>query len=63
MSIIATIILTLTMSTTANQVWAIEYDGQIYEYVADRYDNPDSYIVTVNGDTIYIRDIIGGDNA
>ena len=62
MFIIATIILTLTMSTTANQVWAVEYNGDIYTYVATTPDADGAYIVTLDGETVYITDIVGGEN-
>ena len=42
--------------------WTVEYQGEIYEYVATTYDNPNSYIITLDGEKIYVRDIIGGDN-
>lgn len=41
--------------------WTVVYQGEIYEYVADRYDNPNSYIITLDGEKIYVRDIIGGE--
>lgn len=42
--------------------WTVVYRGEIYEYVATTYDNPESYIITIDGEKIYVRDIIGGDN-
>lgn len=42
--------------------WTVVYQGEIYEYVATTYDNPESYIITIDGEKIYVRDIIGGDN-
>lgn len=55
----------LAMSTTAKtdlHTWQVEYDGNYYTYVADRYDNPASYIITLDGETVYITDIVGGEN-
>ena len=53
-----------TTLVTANndlQIWQVEYDGQIYEYVSDRYDNPASYIITVTGEKVYVTTILGGE--
>jgi len=55
------IMLSTYVPTTANHVWAVEYEGNVYEYVADTYNNPDSYIITVNGEKVYITDILGGE--
>lgn len=41
--------------------WTVEYQGEIYEYVADRYDNPASYIITVTGEKVYVTTILGGE--
>lgn len=43
------------------QIWQVEYDGQIYEYVSDRYDNPNAYIIDLDGNKIYVTAILGGD--
>lgn len=42
-------------------IWSVEYQGNYYEYIADRYDNPESFIVTLSGEKIYVKDIIGGE--
>ena len=50
---------------TANydlHTWQVEYDGNYYTYVADRYDNPNAYIIDLDGNKIYVTAILGGDN-
>lgn len=43
--------------------WTVVYQGEIYEYVADTYDNPNAYIIDLDGNKIYVTTILGGDNA
>lgn len=40
------------------QIWSVEYQGEVYEYISDTYDNPNAFIITTNGEKIYVRDII-----
>jgi hypothetical protein len=52
------------IAVTANydlHTWQVEYDGNYYTYVADRYDNPASYIITVTGEKVYVTTILGGE--
>lgn len=42
--------------------WTVEYNGNYYEYVADTYDNPNAYIIDLDGNKIYVTVILGGDN-
>ena len=52
----------VTANADTLHTWQIEYDGNYYTYVADRYDNPASYIITVTGEKVYVTTILGGDN-
>ena len=56
-----TIMLSTYVSTPDLQVWTVEYEGNVYEYVATTYNNPESYIITIDGEKIYVRNIIGGE--
>ena len=44
----------------------VEYEGNVYAYTstanAEEVCTDDDYIVTLDGETIYITDIVGGEN-
>ena len=66
-TIIAITIMLSTLSIPANQeydthIWSVEYNGDIYTYVATTPDADGAYIVTLDGETVYITDIVGGEN-
>ena len=51
----------VTANADTLHTWAVEYNGDIYTYVATTPDADGAYIVTLDGETIYIRDILGGE--
>ena len=62
--------LVLTMLTQNNyDVYSVEYDGNIYTYsahynseleIGSETDN--NFIVTLDGEVIFVRDIVGGNS-
>ena len=53
----------VTANADTLHTWAVEYNGNYYTYVADTYDNPNAYIIDLDGNKIYVTAILGGDNA
>lgn len=50
-------ILTLTLILTTPQEWEYVYDGEIYTVTSSIQDLDDQYFITLDGETIYIKDL------
>lgn len=51
------LILTLHLALTEPQTWEYEYDGEIYLVTSSVADLPSQYFITLDGETIYIKDL------
>lgn len=64
-----TVLLTIAimLTTPTPQLYAVEYDSNIYEYEAVYNSESeigsatdDNFIITLDGKIVYVRDIVGG---
>jgi hypothetical protein len=51
----------VTANADTLHTWQVEYDGNYYTYVADRCDNPNAYIIDLDGNKIYVTAILRGE--
>lgn len=60
------LIIAIAISTHPVYTHEVEYEGQIYAYTstanAEEVCTSEDYIVTLDGETVYITDIVGCEN-
>ena len=62
------ILLAIAIAISTHPVYTheVEYKGEVYAYTstanAEEVCTSDDYIVTLDGETVYITDIVGGEN-